>query len=137
MGRARLSEQLEIRPSIKPDAHGAATINGTGIDCKGFRSVTFIIDYGTKGTSLDCLIQESEDDGVDDAYSNVSGAVITQLVAGAEIAIINVNCEQTERFLRPQAIAGGTEDFSVIAVLGNAEATPQDNAHLDEIINTH
>lgn len=137
MSRARLSEVLKFLQALVPDAHTVGAINGDGIDAKGFRSATFFSLYGTSGTSLDVRVQDSDDDGSSDAYADVTGALITQQVAGAELALINVNCEQTKRWLRVVVDAGGTEDVAVACVLGNPEQSPADNTGLDEVVNTH
>ena len=121
---------------FKPDAYASGAGNSTGIDCKGFREILFVVDYGTAGTSLDFKVQSSSDDGSNDAYADISGAAITQLTSGAELALIRIDCTQVERYLRGVRDGVGTNDYGVIAVLMDP-ITPPSTQTADETVNVH
>lgn len=132
--RFNSEECLDMVRMIKPDAHTVGAVNGTGVDCRGYRMLAVFIDVGTFGTSVDLKLQESSDNGVGDAWADISGAAITQIVASDKQAIIRVALQQRERYIRAVMTAGGTEDVAVFGILHNADVLPVTQSHSDETV---
>ena len=82
----------------------AASNNGAGIDCLGYRRACAIFHSkptGT-GTTSDCKLQESSDDGSSDAYADVTSATFTQVTTagGEKCAVMEIDLAKRERYLR-------------------------------------
>ena len=121
------NEVLKGVKVIKADAHPIGTVNGTGFEKLGFEEALFILNVGTVGGggTLDFKIQESEDDGASDAYSDVSGTVITQIIASDKLTLIRLNLRGREKFLRGVLdVAVAAIDAAVDAVLGRFKYPP-------------
>lgn len=117
-----LSENTLVKQSIAPQAvAGAATVNGTGIDCQGFESLLVDIQIGAiadaAGKSLTVKLQESYDDGVADAYADITdattGAILT--AGDGEPYLIDVNLSERARYIRAVAVAGADDGGLVSA----------------------
>ena len=137
MGRSRLQEEIEVHRTIAPDAHTVGTINGDSVDTKGFRTALVFLDVGTVGTSVDFDVEESEDDGVADAFTVIAGSAITQITVTEKQVIIAINVEQTERHIRGVLAAGGTEDAAACIILAHPEQSPPKVTQYDEVVNVH
>jgi hypothetical protein len=124
MAQKAAHELTKVVSHFKPDAWTVGANNGTGIDCEGFREVLFVVDYGTADTSVDFKVQGSSDNGVSDSFADITSAAITQMTTGAEIALLRINCSQTERYLRGVLTLGATEDVGVIALLSHPATLP-------------
>ena len=94
--------------AIVPDAQGVGAVNGTGIDCRGFDELQVALDVGAigAGSTVDFKLQESSDDGVADAYADITGLSITQIVAANKSALLNVDLSQRERYIRAVCTVG-------------------------------
>lgn len=82
----------------------AAVTNGTGVDCRGFRNamaVYYAAPSGS-GTTSDCKVQESSDNGGGDAFADVASATFAQntTAGGAKLQVMNINIAKRERYLR-------------------------------------
>ena len=120
----------ETKPvvSLRPDAR-TTTEDGIGVDTSRFSSCSVVLEVGTvSGSSptLDIKIQESDDNS---SFSDITGAVFTQVIASdksQEIAIENLNTTR-KKFLRAVATIGGSTpvfNSAVVFVLGRADITP-------------
>lgn len=135
MNFAKQSQDLKYVLAIEPKNSEAATINGNDIDCRGFRSASFILNTGiAEGTpvswSIAYKLQEAE--AVADGYEDVDGYSGT--LAGAsdtyEKAVLDVNLENRKRYVRLVAVltfVGGSDPklpLGCTAVLGNPYSIP-------------
>lgn len=112
--------------SIGPDVHGAGTVDGDGVDLTVYRDALVMLDFTQMagGGLGDVKIQESDDDGVGDAYADVTGAVFTQLTdatpAGMIYARLKRSGPQTyKKFVRAVAVianAAGTLGVSIVGL---------------------
>ena len=97
---------------------GAGTTNGTGQDVSTFEGMgVALLDVNTEsGTTptLDVKLQES--DTVGGTYTDIAGAVFTQVTAGAVIQSIPVDLSQTKKFVRAVATEGGTSPVFAFGV---------------------
>lgn len=59
------SEVLDVEPSIEPQTLGSSTtVNGSGVDLKGFHAATVLIDVGAYTDGSHAFeVQEANDDG--------------------------------------------------------------------------
>lgn len=82
----------------------AATTNATGFSTKGFEKALaiFYAAPSGSGTTSDCKLQESSDDGSTDAYADVANAAFAQVTTagGAKIQVMNINLSKREEYLR-------------------------------------
>jgi hypothetical protein len=112
-----------------PIAQAAGTVNGTGIDCKGYDESLILLALGTipsTGT-VDVKIQESRDNGVADTFTDITGAVFTQKVAGtgALTYVGRINLHGRKRYLRSVVVvANQTVPMGVLAILSQAQVNP-------------
>jgi len=103
-------------------------VNCTGVDMKGFRSVTFIVAFGaidpTAVTSIKA--QQSDDDGSTDAYSDLEGTSIS-VAADDDNQLVALEIDEPlKRYVRC-VIDRGTADAvvdSVVALQYNAHSEP-------------
>lgn len=108
-----------------------STVTGTGIDLLGFNDAMITMEIGTvSGTAptLDGKIQES--DTIGGTYTDITGAVFTQVIASnssQRIRVGGLGVGSRKRFIRYVGTIGGTTpsyDIAVNAVLGNAFRKP-------------
>lgn len=82
----------------------AATVNGTGIDTTGYDRALAIFDSAPSGagTTSDCKVQESSDNGSGDAFADVTGATFAQITTagGQKIETMDIDLSKRERWLR-------------------------------------
>lgn len=103
---------------------GSAT-NGTGVDL-GTGSTTFGLQaylqvFAFTGTSVTIKIQESSDNGVGDAFADVTGGTFTVVTGQTSERIATSAVLTVERYLR--VITTGTFSNAVFAVAVNRNAT--------------
>jgi hypothetical protein len=84
-------------------AAGTSTITpSAGIDTKGFRRAVFLVEVGAivSGGVQSVKIQQSDDDGSSDAYSDLEGTSLSITDAqGSKVAIVEV-LEPAKRYLK-------------------------------------
>src|SRR5438876_207048 len=90
------------KPSLQRTADSTATRNGTGVDCRGFDCMMAVLSVSTHDRTngdetLDVKLQGSSDDGVADAYADITSAAFAQVAAQTitaglgYVATMNVN----------------------------------------------
>ena len=131
-----LLENLDLSQSIAPGSHGIAadySLIGAGVDVLGYESIVYL-ESGTNGdgATVDCKIQESDDD---ETYVDVTGGAFTQ------VTTLNHNATQEKaytgikQFIRVvSTVAVGACSFGV-SIVKNAPTSAED-ALLDDIIET-
>lgn len=132
------SDHVLNKLSLAPQAVGAgATVNGTGVDKRGWETAQAAIDIGAvvdaANTSVTVKLQESSDDGVSDAYADVSGATTGAVLnAGQnEPYTFDINLSDRERYLRLVAtggsVGGGLVSGEIVLMDGRTLPPTQDN----------
>lgn len=114
---------MKAAVGIDPDAYAATTTNGAGIDTMGYHQALIVVSAGDIDTSLDVKVQESSDDGSSDAYADITGAAITQILAAADnvVAVGRINLNGTERYIRVVGTSAGTTcDYGVAVIMSPA-----------------
>lgn len=132
------SQNSLIKQSIAPQAvTGAATVNGTGVDCAGYENALVAIQVGAivsaANKSLTIKLQESSDNGSVDTFADVTGATTAAIVTAGHNKpyLFDVNLSERERYLRAVVVAGSADGglVSVAIHLSNGRHLPptQDN----------
>jgi hypothetical protein len=122
-----LANLLAASQSVAPqNSTGAATINGSGVDSIIAEAILWTVDLGalTGGTlSLTATVQDSNDNGVTDAFANaqdyLGNAIATAaLTVGSQLVVLaergnrelnaNSNFRPSRRFRRMQVVTTGT-----------------------------
>lgn len=118
--------------SIKPDARGTGTVNGTSIDCRGHDYLAVFAQVGDAATSatLDVKLQSSSDDGVADAFADITGATVPQFTGSddATMKSLEHRLRPTERYVRAVGVLSGNVDYSVVLVANGTKQTPDNIA---------
>jgi len=119
---------MGIAPVVKT---ADATINGPGIDRRGYEGAVFCLEVGAKGDqtghTVDCKIQESDDNS---SWSDVSGATFTQITTENTHGELNLNLQGRKRYVRMVVtitITGGSSPSIAVGgtvVLGNPKQLP-------------
>ena len=98
---------------------------GEGLDCKNYEDLLVVAKTGTvAATSVITLsIQHSDDNGVSDAYANVTGAVINVADSDDDTAYmgkVRLNTANMKRWVRVHAIvATAAGEYSIYAMAYN------------------
>lgn len=118
-----LSKEAAIQQVITPTAGaaGQTAINSSSVDLQNYRSVQFMIAMGaiTAGATTSVKAQQSSDDGVGDAFSDLEGT--NQAIADSDdgdIFYIDV-VRPTKRYVR--VVVSRADQDAVVAV-GIAQA---------------
>jgi len=127
-----LYENVEVAQPVHPQSHTSGALNGTGVNCQGFETLTVVVNIGaitaSSNYSLTVKLQESSDDGSTDAYADITGATTpTVLNAGQnEPYIIEVNLSEVEQYVRPVVTAGSSSGglVGVTFLLSNPREAP-------------
>lgn len=136
----RLWELVKHENHIVPASRTAGTVNGTGIDTKGYDAAAFSINLGDIGvaTTVTCKIQESDDNS---AWSDISGAAITQLVSTDDneaptIDVVLGGQYNRKRYVRAVlVVAGGNAALSHVACeLYRAHEAPVTNSPASVVV---
>ena len=129
MPKYTASQEQVAKVLHTPVAQTAATVNGTGIDCKGYDEALIVLALGTipSNGTVDVKIQESGDNGVADTFADVTGAVFAQKVAGtgALTYVGRINLRERQRYLRSVVVvANQTVPLAAMAILSQARVNP-------------
>ena len=105
--------------SVNLQSSAAATLNGASSDASGFATAMAEIDVGTidASTTVDAKVQESDDGS---AWSDITGAAITQLVAADDDKQRTINIRSLDtrkKYLRIVIVVGGSNNAVVAGAL--------------------
>lgn len=109
-------------------AAGTTTVNATGVDMAGFDAVAFVVALGTLTSTAETTVklQQSDDDGSADAYSDLEGTSITVADDDDNQVFIAEVLRPTKRYVRcvvTRATANAVID-SIVAIQHAARDTP-------------
>lgn len=123
-----LSRFGKVTRCINGAAAGTGTSNGSSVDMKGYKSVTFVALIGsiTATGTVTLKAQQSSDDGSADAFADLEGTAVVYTDAdGNKVAILELSSPR-ERYVRPvlvRATANAVID-GVLAIQTEADAEP-------------
>ena len=106
------------------DITSATTTNGTGVDCKEMDDdILAIIQLGamTGDHTADIKFQESDASG--SGYTDITGAVATQLDEDSDGKIATVGFKRAKRYVRAVIVTAGTVTANVVGISGLIEST--------------
>lgn len=122
-------EAVKSVVSHLPASYSAGAQNGTGVDCRGFDDLKVVLSNGvfTATGDITLKLQESDDNGVSDAYADITGATMTNMPIASDetVYVANVNLAKRKRYIR--AVVTVADDaciFGVIFELGAAKERP-------------
>ena len=127
MPKGTASQELVPKVLHTPVAQTATTVDGTGIDCRGYDEALIVLALGTipSNGTVDVHIEES--DALGSGYADITGAVFAQKVAasGALTYVGRINLRGRERYLRSVVVvANQTVPLGVLAILSQAKVNP-------------
>lgn len=116
------SKHVLVKPVLNT-AITAAANDGAGVDCRGYTRAMAI--FHTKpagaGTTSNCKLQQSSDNGVGDAFADVATAAFAEVATadGETLQVMNIDLSKRERYLRfvhtgAGAAAAGQETVSLL-----------------------
>lgn len=112
---------------IAANAHPVSTVNGPGIDTRGFRELLATLsidDVGVGPAIVDFKLQESSDDGASDPYTDIAGAAFAQKNA-AGVFVGRLDLELRERYIRAvMTVAVNAADAAAIGSLLHSRDLP-------------
>ena len=119
-------EHLKVVSMDAPLEHAIGANNGTAVDCRGFDDLMVIIHLGVLTATGDATIkfQESSDNGVADAWADITGAAFSEkdLADGAGVWVGNINLAKRERYIRSvNTVADDTTLLGIVGILGGAK----------------
>lgn len=136
------SSNIKIVPLFDPQAR-TATGTSEPVDCRGFTHCTIVVHLGVHDISggdetIRWKVQESSDDGVADAYVDVTGATTATVGVAAvpdatvgEVHTIDLDLQYRERYLQVVSVVAGatiSDVYGITAVLSGAREKPTANA---------
>lgn len=109
-------------------AAGTTTVNSTGVDMAGFDAVAMVAAVGTLTSTAETTVklQQSDDDGSSDAYSDLEGTSITVADDDDNQLFVAEALRPTKRYVRcvvTRATANAVID-SIVAIQHAARDTP-------------
>ena len=118
-----LEEGLKAVIGIPAQDHAVATVDGDGVDTNGYDEALVILNAGTAtatGTA-NVKLQESSDNAVADAFTDIAGAAFVEVVAANDetVYVGRIRVKNFERYIRAVSIVGtDTVELGVIIILG-------------------
>lgn len=109
---------------VDANVQTVAAHNGVGVDTRGYRFATFLVNVGTIGSSatVDFKVQDSPDDST---YTDISGKSIEQITTSAQQAKVVVKCDGQARYLRGVLTVGtASSDAGSQGYLSGAKVKP-------------
>ncbi len=98
--------------NLVPAANITATANATGVDLADYEGpMALVLDFsaGGVGASIDAKLQHA--DTLGGSYTDVAGAVFTQVGNTASVQKLVVNSDELKQFVRIAYTVGGTANF--------------------------
>lgn len=142
----RLAENCKWAQSIAPASRTVGAVNGSGVDTRGFDHATLEVQVGAIGntgtdTTLAVKLQESNDDGVADAYADIAGAAIVTLAYTDDNKICTVDVRMggranRKRYLRAVGTVAGSDAaiYGAAILLTNPEKAPVVNSPVSVVV---
>ena len=121
-----LHQFLKAVTGLVADNHAAGTVNGPGIDRRGFEEALVVLNSGANGTggTVNVKVQESEDDT---NWDDIAGAAFAEITEANDntVYVGRLNLVVRKRYLRLVATVGVAAcDLGAEVVLGAAKQLP-------------
>lgn len=100
----QLSAGVKFAAQLVVPITAATNTPAAGVDTLGYRRALALFHSKPtgSGTTSDCKLQESSDDGSGDAYADVTGATFAQVTTagGEKIQVMEIDLAKRERYLK-------------------------------------
>jgi hypothetical protein len=119
MNMKAISQHILVEQDIAPQQINTGnSVNGGGVDCSGYENLMAAVSVGVVDTgNITVILQESDDDGVADAYAAITDATTGAIAAAGEneMYLIDANLSEHKRWVRARATAAGG-GFALVGV---------------------
>lgn len=107
-------------------AAGTSAVTSDALDTAGYSDVLFLTSFGTAASGNTVKVQQSDDDGVADAYGDLAGTSVTSGTSDEDIYVHIYR--PGKRYLKLVSARGTSSTQETIwAVLGGGRKRPTDN----------
>ncbi len=126
----KLIEQLRLLYVSTYATAATSTVTSSAIDTspgsgQAYSAVLAHVRFGTAAADNTLKVQQSSDDGVADAYSDLEGTSVT---VGASDEVVWVDIRPTKRYVKVLALRGTSSTADpIVALPYNARQEPVDN----------
>lgn len=106
--------------ALSPVSTNSAALAGIGVDTKGWREALIIAQFGlAAGGTRTVKVQESDDDGVLDAYADVAGATFAAVTTSDDVNLYvgRLDLGPRKRYLRVYHTGDGANACVVAATI--------------------
>ena len=130
--KGSLHQIVRVAHLIDPAVNAAAgEVQSVGLDCQGYDEALFIVTCGVITATGDVLVhlEESDDNGVADAYADIALAIIPDTVLTVALDqtehLIHVDLAKRKRWIRVcHDVDDDAATFGIIALLGSPKYLP-------------
>ena len=128
MHKHNITRTLAADVAVAPAAAGTTAVNGNVIDCNGFESVAFVVQFGAITAGAVTAVKVQQGDAADGSdMADVPGATVDVLEASSNKGVFSAEVHRPrKRYLRV-VVARATQNSVVaggFALLGRAGAQP-------------
>jgi hypothetical protein len=97
-----LSKSVKVTRVMNAVAAGTSEQTSSALDMAGFESVEFLVSFGTitAGAVTSIKIQQSDDDGVADAYSDLLGSSLSIADTGSNKMLVYDLVKPMKRYIK-------------------------------------
>ena len=114
----RIATNVEVRRIKVSQAAGTGTITSDSIDMQGYEGVAILTVLGAvvAGAATSVKLQQSSDDGVSDAYADLTGTSITIADSDDDLIALQDIWQPRERYVRA-VVSRATQNSEVDAII--------------------
>lgn len=118
MASHNLTNAVKTIRALAPVAAGTSAQNTSGIDTRGYEGIRFVASFGTitSGAALSVKLQQSDDDGSADDYTDLTGTNIASADTDDNTLVISDIYRPQKRYVR-MAITRATQNAVIDLVL--------------------
>ena len=121
------TEDVKITRVKAYQSANTTDVTSDGVDMNGYDGVAFLVCYGTAAADNLIHAEQSSDNGVGDAYTDIAGSEPNDAGASSEIQFVDIRQPQ-ERYVRCIAVRGTSSTVeNIYAFRYNIRSMPADN----------
>lgn len=129
----QLSTEVKLTKVQNHTAAGTSAVTSDSVDMAGFEGVLFLTSFGTAAAGNTLKLQQSSDDGDQDAWSDVAGSSVTSGDSDEDVYIDVFR--PTKQFVRVVAARGTSSTLeSIWALQYEGSTRPVDNTIAGTIV---
>ena len=108
----QLSNQAKFTKLADHTAAATTDVTSSSLDMLGFEGVAFLTSFGTAAANNTVKVQQSDDDGSTDAYSDIAGSSVASGTSDEDVFIDIYR--PTKRYLKVIGLRGTSSTFESI-----------------------